>query len=65
MRRPALRTSLPLTGHSLAARSALNSPDTARQTQRRRHSTGPLAEHGGSPRKCQLYSVQDVFIAVL
>lgn len=29
MRHPELRTSLPLTGHSLATRSALNSPDRA------------------------------------
>lgn len=35
-RRPALlQTSLPLTGHSLASRSALNSPNTAPKTQHR------------------------------
>lgn len=32
MRCPALQTSLLLTGHSLATRSALNSPDTAQNT---------------------------------
>lgn len=32
MRCPGLQTSLPLTGHSLATRSALNSPDTAQNT---------------------------------
>lgn len=42
MRRPSLRTSLPLTGHSLANCSALNSPDRAPKTQRRRHSVVKL-----------------------
>lgn len=59
MRRPSLRTSLPLTGHSLANRSALNSSNRAPKTQHRRHSTVKLAVHAASTQdsrcKCQIY----------
>lgn len=38
-RHAALQTTLPMTGHSLATRSALNSPDSAPKTQHRCYGT--------------------------
>lgn len=40
MRHPAFWTSLPLTGHSLATRPALNNSETAPKTQHRHCRTG-------------------------
>lgn len=58
MRHPAFWTSLPLTGHSLAIRPALNNSETAPKRQHRHRSTAKLAKHPVSARDRLLTSKQ-------
>lgn len=58
MRHPAFWTSLPLTGHSLATRPALNNSETAPKTQHRHGSTVKMEKHPVTTRDRLLTSKQ-------